>query len=107
MDENKVDILKAQLLEFKDARDKINNDIKETNQKMADLIARFKIGDRVIDKSDKEFEVSRINVGEAWRDKSNITITYYGHKVKKDGNLGKLEQQLYEYQDDEYKLKGE
>ncbi len=61
-------------------------------QIIADRIAEFKVGDRVVDSAGVTWQVTRIRLKKL---RSGDDVEYRGRRIKKDGFLGVVENDIY------------
>ncbi|MBU2852929.1 hypothetical protein [Acidithiobacillus ferriphilus] len=88
-----VDELKAEILEMENAVKELKKSIKDRESAIVELIAKYKVGDRVVvmDYSGRE---SVYKITERRIEFSLGDVRYWGKLVKKDGSLGQLDTDL-------------
>ena len=88
-----VDELKAEIRELENAAKELNKSIKDRENAIVELIAKCKVGDRIVmtTYSGKEsvYEITKRQAGF-----SLGAVRYWGKLVKKDGSLGQLDTDL-------------
>ena len=82
-------IKRAEGLKARIEQDK--KELEALKQRIAEAIARFKPGQRVLYRNQDEYEISSVRPGYDFS-----SVSYYGRKILKAGGLHKNEQSLWE-----------
>lgn len=89
--------LTAEIEEMELSIKKLRDAIQEKEAAILELVASYRVGDRVIvtNYRNKEvvYEISRLSTGFARK-----SVRYYGKMIKKDGTLGKIDTDLSYFQ---------
>lgn len=85
--------LNAKIAEEKGVIDNANARLLKLRRQRAELTCPFKVGDRLTNGNGIDFQITRIRAGR-W---SSVFWSVFGKQVKKDGNLGVKERELYKW----------